>query len=116
MIIFDLFKDKIKLATENMNMRKSKFEVEQERNKLNEELAEIQTKYIELLEAKSNQFDLYVKYQNQCVELANEKRELKKQCAETKEALTSSEERNISYEKEVQRLKRKIKRLENELE
>lgn len=74
MILIDLFKDKNKLSYENMKMRKCKFEIEQEKNLLQNDLRELQSKYIELLESKSEQFDLYVKYQNQCEELIKEKK------------------------------------------
>ena len=53
--------------------------------KLKESFDEIQKKYIELLEEKSEKFDLYLSYKEQCKNLTDEKKKLKKEVALLKE-------------------------------
>lgn len=80
MSILNLFRDNEKLENENTKMRFGKKQVERRYNELNE-------KYVELLEWKSEQFDLYLDYQKRCEELTKEKRDLKRQLADTTEEL-----------------------------
>lgn len=112
--ILDWFKEKEQLIDENMKIRKGKFDIEQRYNTMLNDMEIIQQKYIDLLEKKSEQFNLYIKYQNQCDDLAKEKRELKKHLAETNELCNSLTDSNNNLTKQVERLERKIKRLENE--
>lgn len=116
MRIFDWFKEKQTLIEENMEIRKGKFVVEQKLSEIVSRNEETTNKYIDLLEQKCEGFDLYVKYQNQCLELSNEKRELKKQLAETNEICNSLTDSNYTLTKKVEKLERKIKRLENKHE
>ena len=95
----------IKLAKKNT--KKLKLESKLDR------IDELQTKYIDLLEQKNKGFDLYIKYQEQCVELAKEKRNLKSQLAESKELCTSLTNKNEELQKQVEKLERKIKKQEN---
>lgn len=113
MKIIDWFKDKKQLIDENSKIKKGKESVENKFNLMLEDLDDIQKKYINILEQKSEQFDLYIKYQNQCDELTKEKRELKKQLAETNEICNSLTDSNDNLTKQVEKLERKIKRLEN---
>ncbi len=112
----DWFKEKNKLVDENMKIRKGKFDIEQKYNQMLEDMNEISVKYTNLLEQKSEQFDLYVKYQNQCFELTVEKKDLKKQLAETNEMCNSLTECNTDLTKQVEKLERKIKRMEKKNE
>ena len=82
MKILDIFKENMGLVKENSKMRISKKQIEYA-------LSDIQQKYINLLEWKSNQFDLYLTYQEQCENLIKDKRDLKKQLAETNEICNS---------------------------
>ncbi len=112
----DWFKEKEQLISENTKIRKSKKNIEEKYNKLLEEKDELNSKYIYLLEQKSEQFDLYVKYQNQCVDLATEKRELKKQLADSNISCNSLLKDNQEYELTIEKLERKIKRMEKKNE
>lgn len=82
MRIIDWFKSKSKLIDENLKIRRGKSEVEQKFNSMLEDMDDVQKKYTAILEKKCEQFDLYVKYQDKCVELANDKRDLKRQVAQ----------------------------------
>ena len=115
MRIVDVFKEKWQIVDENMKMRKGKFEVEQKLIDKDKELEELNKKYINLLEEKSEQFDLYVKYQEQCVSYANDKRELKKQLAESTEKCTMLSLQNEELIKKIDKLERKTKTLTNQL-
>ncbi len=115
MRIVDVFKEKWQIVDENMKMRKGKFETEQKLIDKGRELEEINKKYINLLEEKSEQFDLYVKYQEQCVSYANEKRELKKQLAESNEKCTMLSLQSEELIKKIDKLERKTKTLMNQL-
>lgn len=115
MRIVDVFKEKWQIVDENMKMRKGKFETEQKLIDKGRELEEINKKYINLLEEKSEQFDLYVKYQEQCVSYANEKRELKKQLAESNEKCTMLSLQNEELIKKIDKLERKTKTAINQL-
>lgn len=115
MRIVDVFKEKWQIIDENMKMRKGKFETEQKLIDKGRELEEINKKYINLLEEKSEQFDLYVKYQEQCVSYANEKRELKKQLAESNEKCTMLSLQNEELIKKIDKLERKTKTAINQL-
>lgn len=114
--LVDWFKDKSQLVDENMKIRKGKFIVEQKCNEMLEEITEISKKYTALLEQKSESFDLYVNYQNQCDCLVKEKRELKKTLAETNEFCNSLTKINGDLTSKVEKLERKIKRMENQNE
>ena len=105
------FKDKNTLIDENMKIRKGKHEVEQKLNEMLEDIHTIEKKYVDILEQKSTQFDLYVKYQNQCVELARERRELKKDLALAQEEITRLSSEITKLEKENKRLEKKNKKL-----
>lgn len=119
----DLFSEKNKLINENMKIRKGKFEVEQKFNDILLDLDLLKDKYIDLLEKKSAQFDLYIKYQNQCLELSNEKRDLRKKCAELKEEILIKNEQIKFLQSEVEKnsqksskknLSKKMKEVTNE--
>ena len=114
MKMFDYLKDKKQLIDENSKIKKGKESIENKINLILEDLDDIQKKYINILEQKSEQFDLYIKYQNQCDELTKEKRELKKQLAETNEICNSLTESNESLIKQIEKLERKIKRMEKQ--
>ena len=80
--IKDLFNiDRINLAKENEKIRKSKKRVEEEFEEYKESVDELKNKYIALLEEKCDGFDKYIHYEQECVKLADEKRELKKELA-----------------------------------
>lgn len=116
MRIFSLIKEKGQLIDENMKIRKGKYDVEQKYNQLLEDIDDIQKKYTCLLEQKSEQFDLYIKYQQQCEELSKGKKELKKQLAETNEMCNSLTDVNHEMTIKIEELERKLKRLENQNE
>lgn len=105
------FKDKKTLIDENMKIRKGKYDVEQKYNEMLEDLDIIEKKYIDILEQKSERFDLYIKYENQCVELARERRELKKDLALAQEEITRLSNEITKLEKENKKLERKNKKL-----
>lgn len=107
MKILDIFKENMGLVKENSKMRISKKQIEYA-------LSDIQQKYINLLEWKSNQFDLYLKYQEQCEELIKDKKDLKKQLAETNEICNSVTDNNEILKKQIDKLERKIKRMESQ--
>lgn len=104
-ILRAIFKFDKDLLHENSKMRRSKKQIESD-------YTELKDKYIELLEWKSEQFDLYINYQNQCEILMIEKKDLKKQVAEMNENCNSLEICKIDLEKQIEKLNRKIKRLE----
>lgn len=104
------------LIDENAKIRKGKREVEDKYNQMLEDIEMIQKKYTSLLEEKSEHFDLYIKYQQQCEELAKEKRNLKKQLAETNEMCNSLTEINEEMSDTIEKLNHKIERLEKKNE
>ena len=107
--MIEWFRDKKQLITENSKIRNGKKEIEKKYNELLEEIDSIQKKYINILEQKSDQFDLYIKYQNQCVDLAAEKKELKKQLADkTEECSVLSEENEKLTKKITKNSKKKV--------
>ena len=73
--------DRINLVKENEKMRKSKKRLEEEFEEYKDSVDELKDKYIALLEEKANGFDKYIHYEQECVELANKNRELKKELA-----------------------------------
>ena len=91
MKILNYFKENIELLKENARMRRSKKEVEIA-------YSDIQQRYINLLEWKSEQHDLYLKYQQQCEELIKDKKDLKKQLAEEYEKNNSLKNAQIELE------------------
>lgn len=105
------FKEKNTLIDENMEIRKGKHKVEQKLNEMLETVDEIQNKYIAILEQKSEQFDLYVKYQEQCLELAKDRRELKRDLALSREEVTRLSKIIEEQEKNNKKLERKVKKL-----
>ena len=88
-LLKDLFElNRIRLVGENEKIRRSKKSVERQ---LEESLlanSEIKDKYIALLEEKCDGFDKYLHYEQECVKLSEEKRQLKKENAELRENLT----------------------------
>lgn len=85
----DLFNvDRIALANENEKIRQSKKNLECEFREYKDNTQELKDKYIALLEEKTKGFDLYIKYEEKCVEFANKNRELKKELALANENLT----------------------------
>lgn len=108
----DWFKEKSQLVDENSKMKKGKSKVEEKYYKALEELENINSKYTTLLEQKSENFDLYLKYQKQCEELAKDKKELKKQVAELTEMNNSLAEINSDLTANNGKLSKKITRLE----
>lgn len=112
MKLFDYFKNQEDVIKEKNIICRNKKKTEKKFNQMLEDLNDITTKYTELLEQKSEQFDLYIKYQKQCEDLAKEKRSLKKQLAETNEMCNSLTEINEDITKNIEKLKSKIKRLE----
>lgn len=110
-IFTNWFKDKNTLIDENMEIRKGKHKVEQKLNEMLETVDEIQSKYIAILEQKSEQFDLYVKYQEQCLELAKDRRELKRDLALSREEVTRLSKIIEEQEKNNKKLERKVKKL-----
>ena len=114
MKLFDWFNNKNSLINENSKIKKGKKEIEQKYNNLLECLEEVNKKYVNLLEQKSEQFDLYVKYQKLCEEFSKDKKDLKKQLAETQEEWTSLNTKNEELNKRNMRFERKIKRMEKQ--
>lgn len=111
MKLFDYFKDQEDIINEKNTICKNKKKTEKKFNQMLEDLNDITTKYTELLEQKSEQFDLYIKYQKQCEELTKEKRSLKKQLAETNEMCNSLTETNEKMSKTIEKLNSKITRM-----
>lgn len=111
MRILEYFKDQEDIINEKNAICKNKKKTEKKFNQMLEDLNDITTKYTELLEQKSEQFDLYVKYQKQCEDLAKEKRSLKKQLAETNEKCNSLTDINAELAEKLKRLNSKITRL-----
>lgn len=103
--VSDWFKDKFNLANQNGKIRKSKKKIERKYNNLVEEMSELTSKYIDLLEQKSTSFDLYLNYKNQCEELTKEKREFKRQNALLTETVNSQEEELLELYKKVEKKK-----------
>ncbi len=116
MKFIDWFKDKAKLINENDKMRKGKNAVELKYQTLQSDYTDISKKYVAFLEQKSEKFDLYIKYQEQCEKLAEERRELKKQLAEANEKYTTLGDTNVELSRKIEKLERKIKRLEKKNE
>ena len=116
MKLFDYLKDKQQLVDENLKLRRAKHQVEQDIDSLNKDVLEISNKYISLLEQKSDQFDLYVKYQKQCEDLSKEKKEIKKQLAESEEICNSLISKNEDLTKTINKLERKLKKIEKQNE
>ena len=116
MKFIDWFKDKTKLISENEKIRKGKNAVELKYKTLQFDYTDISKKYVGCLEQKAEKFDLYIKYQEQCEKLAEEKRELKKQLAEVNELCTTLNDANTEFAKKIEKLERKIKRLEKKNE
>lgn len=116
MRFIDWFKDKAKLINENDKMRKGKNAIELKMTTLQSDYTDMSKKYVAYLEQKSEKFDLYIKYQEQCEKLAEERRELRKQLAEANEKCTSLGDTNIEFAKKIEKLERKIKRLEKKNE
>lgn len=112
MKLLDNFKEKKLLIDENAKIRKGKRDVEDKYNQMLEDIDIIQKKYTSLLEEKSDHFDLYIKYQQQCEDLSKEKRSLKKQLAETNEMCNSLTKINDEMTKTIEKLNSKITRLE----
>lgn len=111
---FEYLKEKNKLIEENMEIRKQKHYIEQKFNMLNNNLNEITNKYIKLLEQKAEQFDLYVKYQNECIEYATKNREYKKEIATLKEQVKSVIEENNDLKIKLEKTSKKASKLSNE--
>lgn len=111
MNVIDWCKNKSKLIDENTKIRKGKHEVEKKFNEMLEDMNEIEKKYIELLEKKSEQFDLYLKYQGECKELANEKKDLKKQLANSQERCLMLTAQNNDLSINLEKLEKKVKAL-----
>lgn len=86
--IFDL--NRIELIGENEKIKKNKKAIEKELQEEKLKNEELKNKYIELLEEKANGFDKYIHYEEECIKLAEEKRQMKKEIAELKENLTNS--------------------------
>lgn len=103
MKILNYFKENIELLKENTRMRRGKKEVEIA-------YSDIQQKYINLLEWKSEQYDLYLKYQEQCEELIKDKRDLKKQFAEANEMINSLTNIKTELENQIEKLEKKVKK------
>ena len=116
MRLIDWFKDKAKLISENEKMRKGKNAVELKYQTLQSDYTDISKKYVAFLEQKAEKFNLYIKYQDQCKKLSEEKRELKEQLAEANEKCTSLSDTNIEFEKKIEKLERKVKKLEKKNE
>ena len=106
------FKDEEELEVEKI--KKGKMQIEEKYHLLLEDMDSLSSKYISLLEQKSERFDLYVDYQNQCADLLKEKKELKKQLAESTETCRTLTECNEELLKQVEKLERKIKRMEKQ--
>ena len=109
MKIFDNFKENLELMRENSKMRISKKEIE-------EAFSDLQQKYINLLEWKSNQFDLYLTYQEQCESLVKDKKDLKRQLAEGNEEILSLTDKNHELCLQIEKLEKKIKKLNQKSE
>ena len=116
MRFIDWFKDKTKLISENEKIRKEKNAVELKYKTLQSDYTDISKKYVGFLEQKAEKFDLYIKYQEQCEKLTEEKKEFKRQLAETNEKCTLLGETNVELTKEIEKLERKVKRLEKKNE
>ena len=96
MSIKDWFKEKFQdeVEIEVEKIKKGKMQIEEKYHLLLEDMENLSNKYISLLEQKSERFDLYVDYQNQCADLLKEKKEYKKQLAESTETCRSLTECN----------------------
>lgn len=116
MKLFDYFKNQEEVINERNTICKNKKKTEKKFNQMLEDLNDITTKYTELLEQKSEQFDLYIKYQKQCEDLAKEKRSLKKQLAETNEMCNLLTSNNEEMSEKIDKLEKRLKRTERQNE
>lgn len=116
MKIIDWFKDRTSLINENLKIRKAKNVVENNLSTMQQNFNKISTKYIKMLEQKSEKFDLYLEYQEKCVELTNEKKELKKELASNLENINELNNTIAELNEDIKKLDRKIKRLEKKNE
>ncbi len=101
-----------KLQNEKEKICKAKEQVENKTSELTQELEDLQQKYISLLEEKSEKFDLYLQYQIQCKELADDKRELKKQNALLNEQLRETQQTVDSVLNDNEKLQKRLKKME----
>lgn len=81
------FKEKNKVISQNMKLRKSKLDLEVKYNELLENSNKVKGKYMAILEQKSDKYDMYLKYLDKCTSLTEEKKELKKQIAQLNEEI-----------------------------
>ena len=95
------FKEKFDLVNQNRIMRTSKKQLEKKYTKVIDEINELNSKYISLLEEKSEKFDLYLYYKSQCEELVKERRELKRQNALLTETVNSQEQEILKLSKKT---------------
>lgn len=95
------FKEKFDLVNQNRIMRTSKKQLEKKYTKVIDEINELNSKYISLLEEKSEKFDLYLHYKTQCEEFVKERRELKRQNALLTETVNSQEQEILKLSKKI---------------
>lgn len=92
---------------------KSERDAEIERGKeIAEHDRETQEKYVQLLEEKSEKFDLYLDYQNKAKELSDEVRRLKRELATALENEKKAEETSEAFRRDNEKLQKKITKLE----
>lgn len=116
MKLIDWFKEKKELVDENSKIRKAKNVIENNLSTMQQNYNEISTKYIKMLEQKSEKFDLYLEYQEKCIELTNEKKELKKELAGNSETINELNNTIAELNEDIKKLDRKVKRLEKKNE
>lgn len=100
--------DRVAIVRENEKIRLSKKNLEYEFQEYKDNTQELKDKYIALLEEKSKGFDMYIHYEEECIKLADERRELKKEKASLEEKLNSKDEVISQQEKTIARLEKKI--------
>ena len=92
---------------------KSERDAEIEKSKeIAEHDRETQEKYVQLLEEKSEKFDLYLDYQNKAKELSDEVRRLKRELATALENEKKAEETSETFRADNEKLQKKITKLE----
>jgi len=107
------------LTEDNERLERRVEEVKSERNAEIEKSKEIaehdretQEKYVQLLEEKSEKFDLYLDYQNKAKDLSDEVRRLKRELATALENEKKAEETSEAFRRDNEKLQKKITKLE----
>lgn len=94
---------------DNLKLCKLINKIKNAKRNLEEKYEELQIKYTNLLEEKSEKFDLYIYYQNQYEKELKERKELKKALAVANEKLATADDQIEKLECDIEKLKSKNK-------